>query len=364
MEEVPSVFQQKFIDEFENKCNDLHVKYGYGRLMAAKDAKEYNEREWEAYVNRGLANQYNTTKKEFLNNKEKRKKAGDFMFITRLELIPQTSKERYNLLKEYTAQWFCYHYEVQYLIKALADDDINSIKSQIQELEVITKHESITDPVKRNKLYSDAKDYIHKYANRSQPYNEYSLERITLFIYILHANNFFDRFLIKADALNYRNGVENIYADVYGKYFLFYDYLKTKLKELEQEQPPAVTDNPYKFIKDTLKPLSGNWTNHNKIMPETEYERLVEYVVYIAENAQIPDQIEKIKHTYADMCFIQQTIYLIYREYKRTHKINSSIWIDFLLKSFVQFEGKEYIRNRFKEYSGNYMQMVELLAKS
>ncbi len=234
IKEVPRVIQQKFINEFESEVDNLNFDFGIARIATKQDVIEYEESEWQAFFNlqknKDISKAaYNKLKREF-SNRYNKLSIGDILRPHKTIEIPQTAKERYELLKKFSAKYFFYHYKVHYLNKILADNDTNAIKAEIQELDKIKKHEQLSDTDKRNKLYPDAVEYIHHRKN----YNQFSFtyEQIELFIYILHENNFFSRFLLPDEEF-YNNRMNQPIADSYGKYFLFYDYLTNKLKDLQ-----------------------------------------------------------------------------------------------------------------------------------
>jgi hypothetical protein len=163
--------------------------------------------------------------------------------------LPEDAKSRYEIFKKYIGKFYFFTELLGYLTYALREDDIHSITAAIQELDEIRQHESLTNPISRGKLYKEAKEYAVNMVRHplDQP-KSYDSERLTLMIYLLHENNYFDTLRLPDEAFiidGHPNNIE-VVGEVYGQYFTFYDYLQSKLQELESASPGKHTPHANK----------------------------------------------------------------------------------------------------------------------
>lgn len=130
--------------------------------------------------------------------------------------------------------------------------------------------------------------------------------------------------------------------------------------------PPPATIDKNQFIKDTLQPLSGKWwSNENKIMSATEYERVLTYTIYLIEKKALPKKIMKISRTAATSEFIRYTYYLLYRHTRKA--IPRILYCEFIHKTFDQFGSLEIqsITKHFSTFAGDdYSDIVKLIANT
>jgi hypothetical protein len=113
--------------------------------------------------------------------------------------------------------------------------------------------------------------------------------------------------------------------------------------------------NDKQTIEKYLKPLSGNW-NGSRIMSNEDFERLNEYVFYLVENKKIPETIQTILQTNIPMEFVRKTFQSLYKSLYLKNTSIRILWIEFLIKTFKQFESWELdsINKNFATYRNNY----------
>jgi len=227
----------------------------------------------------------------------------------------------FELLKEYYGATMCCIHKNEFLKKFEYRWIEKGIREEIEEMETFIKNAE-------NRILKDA-FYAGKWGYDT---NEFRYLR-------LKYNYYLDNNLKDGDL-----GIGCHLPSVYGKYFLFYELLKAKLAELNEqkkdgtslllmEQPEQNTSNY--FIDDTLAPLSWNNGKGFSIMPLKEYNRLLEYCIYVATNNKLP-KIIKAQKTHAKAIFIRYSFYLIWKHYgSTTDKIT---WIEFIKAAFSEFD--------------------------
>jgi hypothetical protein len=158
---------------------------------------------------------------------------------------------RYDLLKNYTAMlqftWSKFKYQVRAIDKdgIPGETDIANINKAIAELNVFRNHKDLSNPKRRSELLKEA-----RLRTKKDTFGEVKDEQhLILLIYLLHEENWFNEFPLSEEAFEfyaYDNRLDMI-GEVYGKYFLFYDYLQSKLKDRQQQ-----------LIMQPLQPMSDS----------------------------------------------------------------------------------------------------------
>jgi hypothetical protein len=131
------------------------------------------------------------------------------------------------------------------------------------------------------------------------------------------------------------------------KIFQGSNFLK-KAQELGHEEVTRVTN-------EILKPLKYLNPQGRKIMSDDDYDRLVEYTMYLIVNDAIPADIKSITQTNISTGHIRYTYYRLHREIWGTKSLNVLV-LDFLHLVFKQFEnqGKETTRKKFADAPSSY----------
>jgi len=176
------------------------------------------------------------------------------------DFVSQDAKGRYKIFKEYIGKYWFYECLFPYLRLALREDDIHSITAAIQELDAIRKHELLTNPISRGRLYVRAKSYIVYMVETERLHDDCDDLTLVLMLIILHENNYFDTFFLPHEAFTpfEFDGIAphlQIVGEVYGRYFMFYDYLQGKLKECESTLENTATERTDKSGDDKKAPV-------------------------------------------------------------------------------------------------------------
>lgn len=147
------------------------------------------------------------------------------------ELIPDDTKERYELFKASTAQYYFLEYRKEYRNFTLDKDNLSIVKGYISEIEKITdKPELNKDHSDYHNLYLSAVRFINGLSGmiRNFKLEDYSKEQIDTFLYLLHREEYFNLFPLKYDAFD-MDKPDNRYrliGENFGRYFLFADFLE------------------------------------------------------------------------------------------------------------------------------------------
>jgi hypothetical protein len=144
-------------------------------------------------------------------------------------------------------------------------------------------NERLCNHKERIKLYREAVKYIRSVWQAL--YEDYSEDKCTddekiLYMISLHNNNYFDSILLPDEALilgmpNTIKSIEMI-AQVYGKYFLFYDYLQNTKKKLEST-PDASCETCELFAEDQSNDVIIT-TLYDMLLPEHKDKRYLQIV--------------------------------------------------------------------------------------
>ena len=135
-------------------------------------------------------------------------------------------------MKDYTANWYFLNYKYDFLRQTAGRHDVELIEAHLHRLDKLKKHEKLTLPNSRKELYLSAIKYINELNDRGLYPEKYGKEEISLYLIILHEKNYFDGEELPDEVFDLTSPYNEIVAipDIYGEYFLFYEYLNNELK--------------------------------------------------------------------------------------------------------------------------------------
>lgn len=133
-----------------------------------------------------------------------------------------------------------------------------------------------------------------------------------------------------------------------------------KEKEHEKETTLVHTDPLIEKIISHLKPLSGYWMKE-KIMSSTDYNQLIEYVVYLERNNKLPSIPKKFKKSIISNQFILKTFYRLHGALHGRRR--NKLYYSFIKAAFIQFSENTTtsIGKNFSKYVGNYASDLSLI---
>ncbi len=176
----------------------------------------------------------------------------NFGFITALddyyEEIPIDTPERYEVFKKSTAQFYCLNLIRDYKDLTLRTNNNIIVKGLLDEIK------KLEDDPRNNK---ENPDYASRFIKAIKLINtmsdlrneklvyEYSAEEIKSFLYILHKEEYFKLFPIPEDAFDIKISTNrlDLIGEVYGKYFLFKEYLEKVNDTLENKNVEETKPN-------------------------------------------------------------------------------------------------------------------------
>ncbi len=156
------------------------------------------------------------------------------------------------MLKASSARWFFLKHKLDFLKLAIRDDNKYAIAGQKQELERIINHEKIKNPAEHNRLYLEAIKYIADTVVHGKKDIVINDQDTALYLYILHKAGYFENYFLVPDramGIDFTDNKVELIPEVYGKYFLFYDYLKERATELNIPDSGVIIDEKEKPVK-------------------------------------------------------------------------------------------------------------------
>lgn len=123
-------------------------------------------------------------------------------------------------------------------------------------------------------------------------------------------------------------------------------------KTSQQEQPTATAESPLPQIEkpileqnkqianEYLQFLKGYNIQKQKIMPDKEFQKLLDYTFHLIEFEALPKKIKLIPQTNISTETLRYTFYLIHKQLYGTKRIKK-VWIDFLHNVFSQFKNSD-----------------------
>ncbi len=118
------------------------------------------------------------------------------------------------------------------------------------------------------------------------------------------------------------------------------------------------------YAQQQLAFLGGYNIKNEKIMPDNDFRRLLDYTGYLIENDRLPKQITPIKQIGFASNAIRYTYYKIHEYLYGTQSIRQN-WIDFLHQVFVQFKNtsKSTTKTKFSEKPKSYDADLKLMTR-
>lgn len=223
------------------------------------------------------------------------------------------AESRYTLLKDYIAKLQFRSFKFIYQITSLDsdripnEDDSFHIAGAIAKLNIIRKNANLIDVQKRTELLKEAKYHIVK--NTLGDIKDE--EHLVLLIYLLHLENWFNIFPLPDEAFefeSFENRMDMI-GVVYGKYFLFYNYLQDKLKlaspQLSFPLKKVISEKKQKPV-DTFKDLFFEVNKSNGV-----YDKVIEALsnplpYHITSACELPDDTQFIDDSNGKMTWNEE----------------------------------------------------------
>ncbi|MFZ4740349.1 MAG: hypothetical protein ACOYLE_04215 [Bacteroidales bacterium] len=114
--------------------------------------------------------------------------------------------------------------------------------------------------------------------------------------------------------------------------------------------------------QEFLKHFSGHNVYQQKIMTDTDYNRMIEYTFYLVEHEKLPANIEQIPKIQLSAIHIRYTYYLMHQTFYGTNEIKP-VWIDFLQNVFFQLANQDWqtIKTKFSVKPDNYNQDMKTM---
>lgn len=110
-----------------------------------------------------------------------------------------------------------------------------------------------------------------------------------------------------------------------------------RLKNPLSKKDKATVDQQKQYAKEHLAFMSGYNIKNEKIMPDADFNRMMEYTYYLIENQKLPTGIKAIPQTGFASNAIRYTFYKIHEYLYGTQSIKQQ-WIDFIHAIFSQFK--------------------------
>lgn len=111
-----------------------------------------------------------------------------------------------------------------------------------------------------------------------------------------------------------------------------------RLKNPLSKRDKVTIEQQKKYAKEHLAFMNGYNIKNEKIMPESDYNLLMEHIYYLIEKEKLPKILKVIHKTGFASNGIRYTFYKIHEYLYGTQSIKQ-IWIDFLHAIFQQFNG-------------------------
>lgn len=109
-----------------------------------------------------------------------------------------------------------------------------------------------------------------------------------------------------------------------------------RLKNPLSKKDKATIDQQKQYAKEHLDFMNGYNVKNEKIMPEADFNRMMEYTYFLIEKQKIPTGIKPISQTGFASIAIRYTYYKIHEFLYGTQSIKQE-WIDFIHAIFSQF---------------------------
>ena len=228
---------------------DLHESLQFGDYYSTFHLDNQNDYE---YANDELFNRYG-----FLINEDE---FHDYSF-------PDSPSDRYDLFLESTCRYYLNENTLNYKNLMLVSGDIKLMNGLKHDLEKIIFHPRLTKSKNTdNMLYYEARRffndvYIDPSSSNKNGFGKYTEEEVTLFLYSLHAQDYFKILPLPDNAFQVDCSLKKYYAigQVVGKYELFYKHL---LFEISNKSQPS-----YNAKVTTLKAIESTLQKKDEVPP-------------------------------------------------------------------------------------------------
>lgn len=140
------------------------------------------------------------------------------------------------------------------------------------------------------------------------------------------------------------------------------DVEAARLKNPLSKKNKATIEQQKQYAKEHLAFMSGYNIKNEKIMPDADFNRMMEYTYFLIEKEKLPPNIKVIHKTGFASNAIRYTFYKIHEYLYGTQSIKQ-IWINFLHAVFLQFNGttlsttKVKFSEKPKSYEGDLEKM-------
>jgi hypothetical protein len=135
----------------------------------------------------------------------------------------------------------------------------------------------------------------------------------------------------------------NDYADKHWKKWfglVQYNVIKYAIIEIRNTWNVTEEKEPDELecqLRESLKPFSGKWQG-KEIMKPAQFNEVIKNTKYFLQNKKLPENIKQLPALNISAIFIRYTFYELYKLHKSSWRGLKPLWIQFLKKSFSQFD--------------------------
>ena len=161
--------------------------------------------------------------------------------------FPFEPKERYQSFKDSTCQFYYERNLLNYRNLLVRENDNELKAGYLFELEKVIFNHRITGTEKEKKIlnYQAQQFFLDTYIDSvSDSQAKYTPEDITLYLFVLHQNGYFDHLPIPEQAFSVEFPPEKYYAigEVFAKYIMFYDFLKKEIETISKSDTQSINN--------------------------------------------------------------------------------------------------------------------------
>lgn len=213
----------------------------------------------------------------------------DYPFILEDEFdyeFPTDPNDRLDLLIKSTSQFQFIEAKYKFLRSTIGISDRSQLAGEIAKLERLLKPKQNEDPLYQDILYADAVAFMFKcYEHLFFWGSSFKIDSNIVLEYIISLinSNYFKKISLP-EAAYYVDYTDNVYgltmiAEVYGKYYLFYDYLKKLETKLKKKKAYNILDElPFNGTSYSL-PNGNNFMDRFRANFTKKNEGLCEKIV-------------------------------------------------------------------------------------
>ena len=190
-------------------------------------------------------------------------------------LIPVNQKDRYDIFKNYIANWYFIHYKYDFLELANGRHDIHLLEAHLHKLDKIKKKAKLVTASKKSSFF-EAVEYINNLmVHGAGCRKNISDEDAALYIIILYEQNYFESMKLPDEVFGFNDVPKEIIEipKVYGEYFLLYDYLKKQGKgDYENVRPSRELKDIFLEIhRDKCNKIIDLLSQKNSTIPQCPF---------------------------------------------------------------------------------------------